>query len=493
MPNSSLAYTRADLLRLRDLLEKKTGLYLPDEKLNRLEEPFKDSRATLSTTSPQEIIRAIESGAADGSGYLNKLVDAIATNETYFFRTSAHFDTLKDYLLPEIIEHNKNQGANTLRIWSAGCSTGEEPYSLAILLLENFPELLAWQVKILATDIDQEALERAQQGIYGPWSFRGVKPELIQKYCRQLKGECYGVDDRVRSLVSFRLLNLKSDPYPSPLNGTADLDIILCRNVTIYFRPETSRKVLRGFRGSLKEGGFLLMGAAEYSQEVYQDFQARVFRETVIYQKPSPKAPAHSPSPLSPVWPPPLPRQSPSPSEPTVTSASAVEEKRSEDPVDKAVRLISQGEVDLALVLLAGEVEKSPADSRVCFLLGQVAADRHHLGEATYWLNRTVALEPLNLWAHYLLGLLWIEEGKMDEALGALKKTVYIEPNFALGHFYLGRVLKSQGKMEKARRNFAIVKSLLASAPLSENLRGVEGMTSQQLLMLVDRELVHEG
>ena len=81
----------------------------------------------------------------------------------------------------------------------------------------------------------------------------------------------------------------------------------------------------------------------------------------------------------------------------------------------------------------------------------------------------------------------------MDEALGALKKTVYIEPNFALGHFYLGRVLKSQGKMEKARRNFAIVKSLLASAPLSENLRGVEGMTSQQLLMLVDRELVHEG
>ena len=166
------------------------------------------------------------------------------------------------------------------------------------------------------------------------------------------------------------------------------------------------------------------------------------------------------------------------------------EQKSSDDPVVKAVELISQGELDPALVLLAAQAETSPRDARVCFLLGQIAADRQHLGEASYWLNRTIALDPLNLWAHYFMGLLWMEDGKLDEAQAAMKKTVYIDANFALGHFYLGKVHKAQGKPEQARRNFAVVKSLLAAAPLSENLSGAEGLTGRQLLTLVDKELL---
>src|SRR5215470_16316902 len=204
-------YTQADLLRLRDLLEKTTGLYISDEKIPRLQEPFDQLRSLGGDAA--EILDDMESGARDGARYLAQLVAAVATNETYFFRTAAHFAALKNYLLPELIEKKKSQGARTLRIWSAGCSTGEEPYSIAILLVEHFPELLSWDVKILATDIDFDALECAGEAVYRPWSFRGVAPELMRKYWDALEGERFRVAERVRSLVSFGPLNLVTDAY----------------------------------------------------------------------------------------------------------------------------------------------------------------------------------------------------------------------------------------------------------------------------------------
>ncbi|MBI2210750.1 MAG: tetratricopeptide repeat protein [Deltaproteobacteria bacterium] len=481
------------LLDLRDILEARTGLYLPAEKLDRLEEPFKDIRGSLSSTSPQRVIQAISVDSAEGRDYLNKLIAAVATNETYFFRTSPHFEALKNYLLPELLRAKLAQGKKSLRIWSAGCSTGEEPYSLAMLLLDNFPELRAWQTTILASDIDLDALETAQRGIYRPWSFRGVDLDVIKKHFHAEKGQCYRIDERISSLVIFQPLNLKSDPYPSSFYGTTELDIILCRNVTIYFRPETIQKVIGKFYDCLVEGGFLLTGAAEYFPKTYQDFEVRAFPETVIYQKSSAqKKPARpkSPSPLLPLWPVP---QSPTPPTAQGKTDYAAAEKDQRQPVDEAVELISQGEIDKALVLLAELAEKSPKDSRISFLLGKISADRHHLSEAFHWLSQTLALDPLHRHAYFLLGLLWIEEGKIDEALQSFQKTVYIDPNFALAHFYIGRIYKEQGQIKKARQSLALVKSLLGSTHLSDPLAGAEGMTAQQLLTLVDRELNYEG
>ena len=161
--------------------------------------------------------------------------------------------------------------------------------------------------------------------------------------------------------------------------------------------------------------------------------------------------------------------------------------------MDEAVDLISQGEIDRALVILAGLAEKNPKDTRACFLLGQISADRHHLSEASHWLSRALALDPLHIWAHYLLGLLWMEEGKTEEALHSFKKAVYIDPNFVLGHFYLGRIYKEQGQKEKARKSLAVARDLLGSSSLSDTLQGAEGMTAQQLLTLVNKELAYEG
>src|SRR5204863_4109050 len=145
-------YSQDELLRLRDLLERKTGLYISDEKLAHLREPIEQLRGA-GRRDIAGIAGAIEGGGADGARYLTQLVAAVATNETYFFRTTAHFAALKDFLLPELIARKKARGERTLRIWSAGCSTGEEPYSIAMLLIEHFPELLSWDIRILANDI----------------------------------------------------------------------------------------------------------------------------------------------------------------------------------------------------------------------------------------------------------------------------------------------------------------------------------------------------
>ncbi|HKA34412.1 MAG TPA: CheR family methyltransferase [Candidatus Binatia bacterium] len=490
MPDLSLAYGRADLPRLRDLLEQKTGLYIADEKLSRLAEPFQQLE-TIAGAEPAAIISAIEGGGADGDRYLQRLVAAVATNETYFFRTTAHFAALKDYLLPELIEKKKALGARALTIWSAGCSTGEEPYSIAILLLEHFPDILSWQIKILATDIDLDALEIAREGVYRPWSFRGVAPEIIRKYWRALDGDSLRVDDRVRSLITFGAHNLKTDPYPSPAEGVSDIDVIFCRNVTIYFRPPTIARMLARFYGCLIEGGFLITGAAEYSREAYGDFEARVLPETVVYEKAPARRPAASPLPLPLILPQALPRPAARPTAPRIAK-SAPELKREDDAVAQAIDLIARDEIDAALVLLAAAAEGNGKDARIPFLLGRLAADRQHLPDAAYWLGRALALDPLNLWAHYFMALLWIEEGRLADALAALKKTTYIDPNFVLGHFYLGRIHKAEGRSEQARKSFAVVKNLLSGAGASQDLSGADGISGRQLLVLVEQELAHE-
>jgi len=495
MPDLSLAYGRADLPRLRDLLEQKTGLYISDEKLLRLAEPFQQLE-TIAGAEPAAIISAIESGGADGERYLQRLVAAVATNETYFFRTTAHFAALKDYLLPELIEKKKALGAQALTIWSAGCSTGEEPHSIAILLLEHFPEILSWRIKILATDIDLDALEVAREGVYRPWSFRGVAPELIRKYWRPLDGDSRRVDDRVRSLITFSARNLETDPYPSPADGLSDIDIIFCRNVTIYFRAPTIARVLARFHRCLAEGGFLVTGAAEYSREAYRDFEARVLPETVVYQRAPARRSASSPVPLPLILPQALPRPTPArAAEPRVAKSAPAAKPPDADAVDaveKAIDLIGRDEIDAALVLLAAAAERDVKDARIPFLLGRLAADRQHLTEAAYWLGRVLVLDPLNLWAHYFMGLLWIEEGRLADALTALKKTTYIDPNFVLGHFYLGRIHKAEGRPEHARKSFAVVKNLLSGAGAAQDLSGTDGISGRQLLVLVEQELAHE-
>lgn len=211
---------------------------------------------------------------------LAKVVDVLTTNETYFFREMNQLRTLTEEIVPEVVQrHGSNR---RLRIWSAGCSTGEEPYTLAILLLEQ-PALAGWQVEIFASDISQRVLHAARRGIYTAASFRSTEQAYKDRYFEPVDATSSRVAERVRRLVSFGQLNLLA---PEQWTILGQFDVILCRNVMIYFNSENKKKMVEHFYRKLDDGGFLLLGHSESLMNISTAFTLRHFLHDMVYQKP---------------------------------------------------------------------------------------------------------------------------------------------------------------------------------------------------------------
>lgn len=209
------------------------------------------------------------------------LIDNLTTNETYFFREGAQLKAFSEEILPEIRE--ALAGRKSLRIWSAGCSTGEEPYTIAMLMLESGDWWRGWQVEILGSDINQRVLHTARRGVYKKGSLRATSAEMVAKYfVEEGKGD-YRIIDRVRELVSFSYVNLL-DPFKTSL--IRDVDIIFCRNVIIYFDREAKKKVIESFYDKLREGGYLLLGHSESLINISNAFVLRTLKNDMVYQKP---------------------------------------------------------------------------------------------------------------------------------------------------------------------------------------------------------------
>ena len=209
------------------------------------------------------------------------LVDNLTTNETYFFREAPQLRAFSEEILPELRERLADR--KRLRIWSAGCSTGEEPYTIAIMLLESGDWWRDWEIEIIGSDINQRVLHTARKGVYKKNAHRATSPEMLSRYfLDEGKGD-YRIIDRVRELVSFSYVNLL-DPYKTSL--IRDLDIIFCRNVIIYFDREAKRKVIESFSEKLREGGYLLLGHSESLINISNAFVLRTLRNDMVYQKP---------------------------------------------------------------------------------------------------------------------------------------------------------------------------------------------------------------
>jgi chemotaxis protein methyltransferase CheR len=208
------------------------------------------------------------------------LVDNLTTNETYFFRESPQLRAFSEEILPELREALADR--KVIRIWSAGCSTGEEPYTIAILLLESGDWWRDWQVEILGSDINQRVLHTARKGVYKRSAHRVTSPEMLAKYFIEEEKGNYRIADRVRELVSFSYLNLL-DPYKTSL--ISNMDIIFCRNVIIYFDKEAKKKVIESFYEKLRKGGFLLLGHSESLINISNAFALRTLKNDMVYQK----------------------------------------------------------------------------------------------------------------------------------------------------------------------------------------------------------------
>ena len=239
---------------------------------------------------------ATEFGLADAAGCAEWLLSASLTRpqlhvvashltigETYFFRESKAFDALAEHVLPELIRRRRGR-EQRLRIWSAACSTGEEAYSLAILVRRLLPDWQDWNVTILATDINERFLQRAAAGSYGEWSFRESPAGFKERYFTASNGR-FAIAPEIRNCVSFAHLNLAEDRLFTPTADTHRMDIIFCRNVLIYFTASHARKLAENLHRALAEGGWLVVSPSECSQALFSRFAAVNFPGTILYRK----------------------------------------------------------------------------------------------------------------------------------------------------------------------------------------------------------------
>lgn len=219
---------------------------------------------------------------------LSEVVDQLTTNETYFYREDFQLRAFIEEILPEIRQRKEAEGKKHLRIWSAGCSSGEEPYTIATLLLGQ-PWIDSWRVEIVGTDISQRVLQIARQGVYGEASFRNTDPLQRDRFFTTTEDGKSRVRDEVKSLVSISHLNL-FDSARIALLGR--MDVIFCRNVIIYFDRPGKKKVIESFFQRLVPGGYLLLGHSESLVNLSTSFQLRHFKNDMVYQKPELAAPA---------------------------------------------------------------------------------------------------------------------------------------------------------------------------------------------------------
>lgn len=210
----------------------------------------------------------------------SQVVDAITTHETLFFRDGSPFQALQHKALPELIDAKSHTPYPTrLRIWSAACSTGQEPYSLAIVLRELIPDIDRWDVQILATDISDEAVKKASTGHFSELEMtRGMKPEMLSRYFNR-DGDGWRVKDQVRSLVQFQRMNLLE-----PFTHIGPFDVIMCRNVAIYFSPEKRADLFRRLTNVLQPFGYLFAGSSESLQDLGPEFAPQHHCSSVFYQ-----------------------------------------------------------------------------------------------------------------------------------------------------------------------------------------------------------------
>jgi len=245
---------KEDFELLSKILRERSGLVLSEDKIYLLESRLTPIARKKGMDTLDDLINEIRLRRKED--LLREVTDAMTTNESFFFRDSTPFDLFRDDVMPELMK--VRSGTKRLRIWCAAASTGQEPYSLAIILSEMADKLTGWNLEIVGTDLSQDVLDKAKAGVYSQFEVqRGLPIKLLMKYFAQA-GEMWQISDKIRKMVTFKPYNLL-DSF-SPLGK---FDVVFCRNVLIYFHQDTKSVVLERLRGQLPEDGTLFLGAAE--------------------------------------------------------------------------------------------------------------------------------------------------------------------------------------------------------------------------------------
>jgi chemotaxis protein methyltransferase CheR len=275
----SVKITDEEFVQLRDFIYDKSGIFVDEKRKYLFESRFSRRLAQLGLTSFSDYIKYLK---VDRGQELRQLFEMVTTNETSFCRDTKQLDSFRDNLLKEVLDRQRKAGRYELNIWSAGCSSGEEPYTLVFLLLETLKaEIARWKINITAVDLSEEMINRARAGLYTEYAFKTTPEEIRKRYFKEVENG-WELDPRIRKLVNFMPMNLND---PMALKRVPRSHIIFCRNVIIYFDDAMKRKVVQAFYDNLLPGGYLLVGHSESLHKVSQSFKPVHNAGAIAYKK----------------------------------------------------------------------------------------------------------------------------------------------------------------------------------------------------------------
>jgi chemotaxis protein methyltransferase CheR len=486
------------LSRLSEFVAAQMGLHFPKERWSDLERGIVSAAGEFGFDDTESCVEALISSPLT-QNQIETLASHLTVGETYFFREKKALEILEEQILPELIRLRRGT-EKRLRIWSAGCCTGEEPYSIAIVLSKMIPDLLDWNITILATDINSRFLQKATQGVYGEWSFRDTPVWVKERYFKRTKESRFEILPHIKKMVTFSYLNLAEDAYPSLSNNSNAMDVIFCRNVLMYFAPEQSKKIIHNLSLSLVESGWLIVSPSETSHILFSQLVTVNFPGAILYRKVlSPEVrvsnfgfqvPSSDSTPAT------------VRSEPDISSfelpvsdfgsQGAISDSQLEtlnsEPAAlylKALALYDQGRYTDAAENVVSFLSQNEDDAKAMILLGRIYANQGKIGEALEWCERAIASDKINAAFHYLRATILQEQGGMDEARKSLKRALYLDQNHVLAHVALGNVTRQQGKLRESKKHFENALSLLGAYRQEEILPESEGMTAGRLMEII--------
>lgn len=502
------AEVSADTLweRLSHFIAQNIGLHFPPARISDLQRGLGAAAEEFGFADHARCAEWVLSGALTRP-QLHALASHLTIGETYFFRERRTFEALSNVILPELIGRRRGR-EQRLRLWSAACCTGEEAYSLAILLQQLLPDWKDWHVTILATDINERFLQKAAAGIYGEWSFRDCTPHFKERHFTRTPDGRYQLATRIRDWVAFAQLNLAEDSFPSLSTDTNAMDVILCRNLLLYFTPAHARKLVDKLHNALVDQGWLAVSPSECSQAQFSRFAAVNFPGAVLYRKDSvmergslARTPAVADAaatfelptvsqieviadPVQPEVPPAGGSQESSSSVELPRSLAAAEYAFSQGRYTEAVDALLPAFADAANPISA---ERVPAEHepRAFSVLARAYANRGNLEEALLWTARWIDSNKVEPTAYYLHAMILQEKSEWQDARRALQSAIYLQPDFALAHFALGNLARADGRAAEASKHFAnALRSLRHRSP-DEPLPESDGITVGRLVQTI--------
>lgn len=428
-----------DLLqRFIQLIAMHTGLHIREQDRQTLAKKIYARMKLLNISSLENYYQLLNAsdnkpsshGETPSDREWKELALQLTIGESYFFRDRGQIELLKSTILPKLIDQKRqtnNREKPSLRIWSAGCSTGEEAYSLAILVEQLICDLHNWQILILGTDLNCEAIAKAKRGIYEAWSFRMVDPEIKKNYFNQ-RQKSWEIKESIRSLVKFQTNNLIKDTFPNFASDIWEMDIIICRNVFIYFDSKSISIVLDKFYNTLKNTGYLIAGHAELHGQDLGNLKTKVFPESVVYQRHEDvqiETPA-KPSRLLPVLintPTPLVSKYPAIASKDIKNLSTYSLQRS--PAKSSIVT----EVDHSKVKNTSDLAKTFSKAETLFKQGEYAIAIHEA-------EQVIRHHPHHFGACYLLAQAWANLGEPEKAATYCQKAIEIDA-VSIAPYYL--------------------------------------------------------